>query len=95
MKSIGDSLNKKFEKKGKRPTERGSLLELFTEEINSERRGTKYKPILLKFVAVKTAHLSLQDLYFLKSTCEDAKRRRQSFSKVFFGSLKPRDPNDF
>ncbi len=78
-------------RKRKRPTERGELLEHFTEQLNKARKGTRYKPLTLRFIAVKTAHLSVPDLYHLKSICD----KGDSFSRVFFGSLKPRDPADF
>lgn len=93
MESISDAINKRrFEKNNKkRPSERGELLEYFTEKINAGRKGTKYKPLTLKYVAVRVAHISVPDLYHLKKICNSGK----SFSQVFFGSIKLKYPNDF
>lgn len=71
-------------------TERGDLLKYFTERINVERDGKKYKKVSIGFTARKLAHLSIQDMYYLKSTCQDASNRGYSWSKCFFGSLKPK-----
>lgn len=79
------------QKKKKRPSERGELLEYFTEKINEGRKGTEYKPLTLRYIAVRVAHIKTPDLYHLKTICDKGK----SFSEVFFGSIKPRDPADF
>ena len=72
-------------------TERGSLLQFFQESINKERVGTKYKPLSIRAIAIKTSHLSLHDLYFMQSQAKDNKRRGGSISKYFFGSLRVGD----
>lgn len=63
---------------------RHKMLDEMVARINVDRRGTKYKPLSVKAIAVKTAHLSLDDMGFL------LKRMQQSMypGKVFFGSLK-------
>jgi hypothetical protein len=72
-----------------RVTERGLLLTEITDTINAERKGTKWKPVTIKQVAVKVGHLKeISDLTFLLSICKDSKRRCGSFSKCFYGSLK-------
>lgn len=69
--------------------ERQAVLKQFQDEINSERMGTKYKPVTGRAVAMKLSHIKdLQTLYYFLSICRDAKHRRGSFSKCFFGSLK-------
>src|SRR5882672_655503 len=40
----------------------------------------------------KLQGLELRDLYYLKSICEDGRRRGVPFGKVFFGSLKVHEP---
>ena len=63
-----------------RSAERGDLLEYFAAEANRERKG-KYKPLPLRFYAVKLSHLSVKDLYYLKSISEDAQRRGGIWAK--------------
>jgi hypothetical protein len=61
-------------------SERGELLKYFAQKIG--------KPV--GFVAMKCTGLQLQDLYYLKSTCDSEEKRGVPWSKVFYGSLKPR-----
>lgn len=79
--------------KKSRATERGDLLTYFTECVNKERDGTKYKKVRIPFIATKVSHLSTADLYYLRSSCDDARRRGYGWSKCFFGSLKVK-PNE-
>jgi len=65
-------------------SERAEVIKTFLNRLNTERLGTKYKKLTAKFIAVKLGHLSLQDMHYLMKICE----RGDSFSKVFFGSLK-------
>lgn len=81
----------KYKAPQKRTSERGDLLEYFTSNVNTARIGTKFKKLPISAVAVRLQGLKLADLYYLKSVCEDARRRGQSWSKTFWGSLKPRD----
>jgi len=60
------------------------VVEMFRREINKGRVGTKYKPMTFIAMREKVKHLTKQDLHFLMKACE----RGESFSKVFFGSLK-------
>ncbi len=70
-------------------SERADLIQQFTDEINKERVGTKYKPLSCRAVAVKLGHLKeLGDLYYFMSVLKDYKNRNGSFSKGFFGMLK-------
>lgn len=67
-----------------RKTERGDLIQFFVDRLNEDRKPP-YKPLTVKIVAVKLGHLKkLDDLYFLKSYCSQAK----NFSSCFWGSLK-------
>jgi len=71
-----------YKPKSKANSERAALIEQFVEELRKEQ------PIEARFVAVKLAHVSTQDLYRFLSTCKDYKARNQSFRKCFFGALK-------
>ncbi|GAH13148.1 unnamed protein product [marine sediment metagenome] len=68
----------------KATSERADLIGRFHTKLNQERKGTKYKPLDVKFVAVKVGHLKTADLYHLWKICTTG----DSFSKVWFGSLK-------
>jgi hypothetical protein len=74
--------------KKRQTSERGELLEYFHREANLEWDSKKYGQLTIKRIAVKLAHLKVNDLYYLKSTCEDARRRRGEWAKYFWGSLK-------
>lgn len=65
-------------------SKRAALIEEFVARLNLERKGTKYKPVTGRQIAVKTAHLKLPDLYYFWSVCKEAR----NFSKCFWGSLK-------
>jgi len=69
-------------------SERSELVGYFTEKINQQREGTKYRPLTPRAIAIKLGHLNLTDIYYLKSICDDAQRRNGAFSKVFWSSLK-------
>jgi hypothetical protein len=79
-----DTYNTKFAEKS-RVTERGDLLQYFTDRLNETRgEGTSFKKLTIRLVAVKLAHLKVGDLYYLKSTCDNAK----SFGSCFWWSIK-------
>lgn len=78
-------------KEKKRTSERAELVGQFALRINAEREGTKYKKLSPRFIAVKLSHVSVPDLYHLLKQCEQS----SAFSKVFFGSLKKRNADDF
>lgn len=65
-------------------SERGELIEKFTDRLNLDRIGTKYKILNCARVRVKLAHLSVPDLYAFWKKCSDS----TCFSKVFWGALK-------
>jgi hypothetical protein len=83
MKTIQDTLKTyTIEKKGA-TSERADLIGRFHTKLNQERKGTKWKPLSVKFVAVKLGHLSVSDLYFFWKRCNEGE-----FGKIFFGALK-------
>lgn len=68
---------------------RNEVIDECFDMINLERKGTKFKPLSKRAIAIKIAHLKTdQDLSYLTSVCRDSKRRTGSFSKAFFGMLK-------
>ena len=82
----------------KRVSKRSLIIEEFVKEINKERpytytningKKTKVGLITGKAVALKVSHLQENDLFYFLSVCKDYKNRNGSFSKCFFGSLKP------
>jgi hypothetical protein len=71
--------------------ERQFIVSQFVEALNNERIGTKYKPLSPRAVAVKLGHLKdNHTLYYFLSQCNTYKRTKGSFSKCFWGALKPR-----
>lgn len=69
------------------------MLEWFCAELNKEREGTEYKPLTIKSVAFFLTGIKTKDLYFIKSSMEDKKRRGMSASKYFWWAIKPhQDP---
>lgn len=83
MKLIKNLIQYKAQKGAR--SERAEIIGKFTDTLNLERKGTKYPPLTYQRIAVKLSHLSLQDLYYLWSTCVDAK----NFSQFFWYTLKP------
>lgn len=88
MKSIAELIGATdFEELIKHP--RFKLLDIIEKRINHERQTDGFKKLPMRVYAIKTSHLSLEDLDFL------VKKSSQSpnFGKVFFGMLKPKDGN--
>lgn len=72
--------------------ERQSIIKEFLDELNKERKDTKYKPLTATGVAMKLSLLkSNQELYGFLSECKDYKKRSGSFGKRFFGGHKTHD----
>lgn len=68
---------------------RASFIEEIVQNINEERKGTKYKPVTYARINYLLAHLkSRTDLHYLLSIAKDAKNRGKSFGKVIFGAIK-------
>lgn len=73
-----------------RSSERGDLLQYFTDRINERRKGTKFKPLTIRAIAVKLSHLGLRDLYYLKSVCDEAERRGYPWAAIFWKEITPK-----
>jgi hypothetical protein len=74
-----------------RQSERGDLLKYFYINVNGERDGVKYPKLPIGMLAGRLKGLEVRDLYFLRSLCEQERARGGSWSKTFWGSLKPRE----
>src|SRR3990167_8152413 len=83
MKSIDENL-KNRNVKGLFKHPRLKMLDEFHRRINAERRAADMKELPMRAVAIKTSHLSLQDLAFFLKRCSQS----SNFSRCFFGSLK-------
>lgn len=59
------------EKKLTRPSERGDLLDYFVDHLNVKQRSLGKREYSVKFIAIKVGHLTTQDLYYIKSRCND------------------------
>lgn len=81
-----------FKLQPQRGTERGELLEYFTEVVNCERDGKKYKKLTVKYMGMKLMHLSKDDLYYMRSVMQDMERRGGKAAKWFWWSTKPQEP---
>ena len=83
MKSLDENLkNLDVKKLFKHP--RLKMLDEFHRRINAERRATEMKELPMRAIAVKTSHLSVEDMAYLLKRCSQS----SNFSRCFFGSLK-------
>jgi hypothetical protein len=64
-------------------SERGDLMQYFMERLNPSRRRDGFPPLTYPRMGKILQGLTLPDLYYLKSICDDAK----SFSKTFWYQL--------
>lgn len=78
MQSI--SLFTKLPEVKKKGSERGDLLQYFTDTIK-DRKG---KPYRIAYIAMRLSHLQVKDLYYLQSLCKQS----NNFERTFWGSLK-------
>ena len=67
-------------------SERSELIGIFTDRLNRDRDGVKYKKLSYAAVSVKLAHIKTNfDLYAFLRSCEEAR----SFSAYFWWAIKP------
>ena len=92
MEKIGNIL--KLPKKKQAPSERAELIGYITDTLNSERRGGKYPKLSYRRIGVKLAHLTVPDLYYIKSMFNDCQNRGYPCGKFFWGALKPKPEED-
>ena len=86
MKSLNENL-KNLNVKALFKHPRLKMLDEFHRRINAERRAADMKELPVRAIAVKIAHLSVDDLAFLLKRCSQS----SNFSRSFFGSLKVRN----
>lgn len=68
-------------------SERAELIGKFTDRLNKERDGVKYKKLTYKRVGFLLSHLKgTSELYAFLRQCEEAR----SFSAYFWWALKPK-----
>lgn len=83
MKSIGDAI-KSHDVKELLKHPRLKMLDEFHKRINAERKAEDMKEFPIKVIAIKTSHLSVEDMAYLLKKCSQS----SNFSRCFFGSLK-------
>lgn len=88
MEPLADILALRHEKKPRTGSERSELIRYFHERA----RDKAGKPYRIGYLAMRLSHLSVSDLYYMKSVLEDGSRTRDGFNwgKTFFGMLKPK-----
>ena len=86
MKSIDENLkNRDVKRFFKHP--RLKMLDEFHRRINAERKAADLIELPMRAMAIKTSHLSVQDMAYLLKRCSQS----SNFSRCFFGSLKIKD----
>lgn len=84
MRSLADLARGKSAEKRLLKHPRFKMLDEFYARVNTQRKSENLKPLPMKFFAVKTSHLSLEDMdYLLKRVSQSSHP-----AKVFFGALK-------
>ncbi len=84
MKHIAGHLKQAMHKSS--ATERGELMEYFRSRLNRDRIKDGYPAITMARLGHMLAKIPTKDLYYLKSTCDDAPH----FSKKFWWLLNPK-----
>ncbi len=69
-----------------RATERGDLMKYFMERLNVSRKQDKIPPLTMPRMGRILQAIPTQDLYYLKSVCDQAK----DFSKKFWWEVNPK-----
>ncbi len=73
-------------------TERGELMEYFLQKLNAGRVQDGLAPMTMGRMGRVLVAIPTNDLYFLKSVCDDAQKRNgpSAFSKKFWWEVKPK-----
>jgi hypothetical protein len=90
MEHIGAHLSSSGPKKRKRLTERGELMRHFKDELNKTRVRAKLDMITMSRMGKILEAIPTNDLYYLKSVCDEAARRGNDFSKRFWFEIDPK-----
>jgi len=83
---IGKHISGKVETKRDRATERGELMRYFMERLNVTRKRDGIPPLTMARMGRLLVAIPTQDLYYLKSICDQAK----DFSKKFWWEINPK-----
>lgn len=75
-------------KKRSRDTERGELMRYFMVELNKARRRDGLPPLTMPRMGKIVELISTENLYYVKSVCDDAAKRGGEFSKKFWWEVK-------
>lgn len=80
--------------KKEKQTERGELMRYFMEKLNTGRVRDGLPALTMGRMGRMLVAIPTQDLYYLKSVCDDAESRGKSFSKKFWWEIKPKETDD-
>jgi hypothetical protein len=69
-------------------TERGDLIQDFLDRLTPDWNGKR--PLTFSYLVFRLTGLSKDDLYYLRSLCDQESRRGVPYGKVFFGAIKAR-----
>jgi hypothetical protein len=87
MDHIGAHLSPTPRKRDK-ATERGELLRYFMKELNRARVRDHMPPLTMPRMGKIVELISTDNLYYVKSVCDDAASRGGEFSKKFWWEVK-------
>lgn len=79
----GDSARSKRD----RATERGEMMQYFMDNLNVSRRRDGLAPLTMPRMGRLLVAIPTQDLYYLKTVCDQAK----DFSKKFWWEINPKN----
>lgn len=90
MQPISAHLGNRPAPKKDRTHERGELMRYFLERLNPSRIQSGIPRLTMGRMGKLLEQIPTGDLYALKTKCEDAERRGNSFSKRFWFELNPK-----
>jgi hypothetical protein len=88
MEHIGAHLSDKSPRKRDRATERGELMRYFLKEVNRARVRDGLPPMSMARMGKTLELISTDNLYYVKSVCDDQVKRGGEFSKKFWWEVK-------
>lgn len=93
MDHISSHMSGSGKKKKDRATERGETMQYFMQKLNAGRARDGMPPLTMGRMGRILVGIPTQDLYFLKSVCDDAAKRGDmtSFSKKFWWEINPKN----
>lgn len=90
MEHIGAHIAALPKKKKDRATERGELMQYFRKELNRTRHRDGLPLLTMPRMGRIFEALSVKDLYYLKSICDQYAERGGDFSKKFWWEIDPK-----